>query len=168
MSRIQYNRDRQKGVVLFVSLIMLVVIGMLTLSLVGMARMEMRMSANEEARINGLQLSQALSDMIVADPDRTPVVGRAGFTICAGEGQQCDMEMPALPDNSIADAVADGHLTAVATRSDPEFRPPPRGMGFSSSKFVSTSFNLESTYDRTEDGQGYAGVEEGLLVLIPL
>jgi len=155
-------------VVLFVSLIILVVIGGLTMSLVGMARMEMRMAANEEARINGLQLSQALSDMIISDPDMTPVIGTAGFKLCQGNLANCDQAMPALPDNVVADAVRDGHLTASATRSDPEFRPPPRGLGFSSSKFVGTSFNLETTYDRTEDGQGYAGVEEGLFVLIPL
>jgi hypothetical protein len=76
--------------------------------------------------------------------------------------------MTDLPDNYLTTAVTDGHLSASATRADPEFRPPPRGMGFSASKFVGTSFRLRSTYDRTEDGQGYGSVEEGLIVLIPL
>jgi hypothetical protein len=159
---------RQRGVVLFISLIMLVVIGMLSLSLMGMSRVELRMANNEEARMNALQMAQAISDIIVADPDKTPVVGGAGYTMCTSSLSGCDAEMSDLPDNHITTAVTDGHLSASATRSDPEFRPPPRGMGFSASKFVGTSFRLRSTYDRTEDGQGYGAVEEGLIVLIPL
>jgi hypothetical protein len=160
--------DRQRGVVLFISLIMLVVIGMLSLSLMGMSRVELRMANNEEARMNALQMAQAISDIIVADPDKTPVVGGAGYTMCTSSLSGCDAEMSGLPDNYITTAITDGHLSASATRSDPEFRPPPRGMGFSASKFVGTSFRLRSTYDRTEDGQGYGAVEEGLIVLIPL
>jgi hypothetical protein len=160
--------DRQRGVVLFISLIMLVVIAMLSLSLMGMSRVEMRMANNEEARINALQMAQAISDIIVADPDKTPVVGGAGYMLCTSSLTGCDAEMTDLPDNHITTAVNDGHLTASATRADPEFRPPPRGMGFSASKFVGTSFRLRSTYDRTEDGQGFGAVEEGLIVLIPL
>ena len=160
--------QKQRGVVLFLSLIMLVVIGMLTLSLMGMSRVEMRMAANEEARINALQMAQAISDIIVADPDKTPVVGGAGYMLCTSSLSGCDAEMTNMPDNEITEAITDGHLAASATRSDPEFRPPPRGMGFSTSKFVGTSFRLRSTYDRTEDGQGFGSVEEGLIVLIPL
>jgi hypothetical protein len=158
--------DKQRGVVLFISLIMLIVIGMLSVSLMGMSRVEMRMANNEEARVSALQMAQGLSDIIVADPDKTPVVGGAGYKICTYSG--CDAEMTDMPDNVLTTAVVDRHLAASATRSDPEFRPPPRGMGFSTSKFVGTSFRLRSTYDRTEDGQGYGAVEEGLIVLIPL
>jgi len=160
--------EKQRGVVLFISLIMLVVIAMLSLSLMGMSRVEMRMANNEEARISALQMAQGLSDIIVADPDKTPVVGGGGYTICTAGHTGCDADMSALPDNAVKDAVTDGHLSASATRADPEFRPPPRGMGFSASKFVGTSFRLRSTYDRTEDGQGFGAVEEGLIVLIPL
>jgi hypothetical protein len=160
--------DRQRGVVLFISLIMLVVIGMLSLSLMGMSRVELRMANNEEARMNALQMAQGLSDVIVADPDKTPVIGGGGYKICTAGHGGCDAEMTDLPDNELVTAVTDGHLSASATRADPEFRPPPRGLGFSASKFVGTSFRLRSTYDRTEDGQGYGAVEEGLIVLIPL
>lgn len=166
-NRIVYA-DRQRGVVLFISLIMLVVIAMLTLTLMGMSKVEMRMANNEEARVSALQMAQAISDIVVADPDKTPVVGGAGYKLCTAGLNGCDAEMSALPDSVIKDAVDDGFLTAAATRATPEFRPPPRGMGFSASKFVGTSFQLRSTYDRTEDGQGFGAVEEGLIVLIPL
>jgi len=168
MNRKFINADKQRGVVLFISLIMLIVIGMLSVSLMGMSRVEMRMANNEEARISALQMAQGMSDIIVADPDKTPVVGGAGYTICAGSSEGCDATMTNLPDNYLTTAVTDGYLSASATRADPEFRPPPRGMGFSASKFVGTSFRLRSIYDRTEDGQGYGAVEEGVIVLIPL
>jgi hypothetical protein len=170
MNALTHTRQSQHGVVLFISLIMLVVIGMLTMSLMGMSRIEMRLANNEEARISGLQMAQALSDMIVARPDMTPVVGSAGFKLCVGAQTGCDMDMDMtdIPANDITAAVDGGYLRASAARQEPEFRPPPRGMGFSASKFVATSFRLESEFDRTEDGQGHAGVEEGLTVLIPL
>jgi len=169
MHNYQNHFQRQRGVVLFVSLIMLVVIGMLTLSLMGISRIEMRMANNEEARVNGLQIAQALSDVIIATPDLTPVIGVAGHKNCAGALEDCDMSMTDnLPDNAIATAVQEGYLTASATRTTPEFRPPPRGLGWSSSKFVATSFVLDVQYDRTEDGLGQGGVEEGIVVMIPL
>ena len=79
------NLDRQRGVVLFVSLIMLVVIGLLTFSLMGMSQVEMRMANNEEDRVAGLQMAQSLIDALAADPTSTPVVGGGGYTLCLGE-----------------------------------------------------------------------------------
>ena len=167
--QVQKMANRQRGMVLFISLIMLVVIGLLTMSLMDISRIEMRMSNNEEARINGLQMAQSLSDVIAAEPDMTPVVGGAGYTHCAGTRENCDASITEdLPENVVAAAVADEHLSAIVTRSTPEFRPPPRGLGWSAAKFVSTSFVVEATYDRTEDGMGHGSVEEGLVVMIPL
>jgi len=158
----------QRGVVLFISLIMLVVIGMLTMSLMGMSRIEMRMANNEESRISSLQMAQAMNDIIISRPSMTPVIGGAGFKLCVGDLPDCDMDMPDMPDNEVTAAVAEGYLQASAIRQDPEFRPPPRGTGFSASKFTATSFRLQSTYDRTSEGQGQAAIEEGVIVLVPL
>jgi hypothetical protein len=160
--------QRQRGVVLFISLIMLVVIGLLTMSLMGLSRIEMRMANNEESRISSLQMAQAMNDIVIARPAMTPVIGGAGFKLCLGDVADCDMEMPDMPVNDVTDAVDDGYLQISAIRQDPEFRPPPRGTGFSASKFTATSFRLQSTYDRTSEGQGQAAIEEGVIVLVPL
>ena len=45
---------------------MLVVIGMLTMSLLGMSQIEMRMANNEEARISSLQMAQAMATVASA------------------------------------------------------------------------------------------------------
>ena len=158
----------QRGVVLFVSLIMLVVIGMLTLSLMGISRIEMRMANNEEARVNGLQMAQSLSDVFVNDPALTPVVGKAGYSICAGT-DGCDETVSSgqMPAQEITDAIDDGYLSVKLSRPEQEFRKPPRGSG-TGNEFIGAAFHIEATYDGTEDGRGYGKIEEGLLVLIPL
>ena len=67
-------KKNQSGVVLFVSLIMLIVITMISMSLMSMSGIEMRMANNEEARINGLQVAQAIVDVVASQDDVTPVV----------------------------------------------------------------------------------------------
>jgi hypothetical protein len=158
--------SKQRGVVLFVSLIMVVIIGMLTLSLMGMSRIEMRMANNEEARINGLQVAQSMIDVAVSDSKMTPVVGGAEYRLCLGDQTDCDMEIPSTPPDEVNAYVTSDALDFVATRSDPPLRPPVRGSGWSVS-FVAAPFRLRATYDRTEDGQGFAEVEQGLEIMIP-
>jgi hypothetical protein len=159
---------RQRGVVLMVSIIMMVVIAMLTLSLLTMSRVGMRMANNEEARANALQMAQAINENIISDPDMTPVIGAAGFRLCTSNVGDCDMETIVPTHTEISTAVDLDQLSAVATRGTPEFQPPPRGMGFSVAKFASTSFELDAVYDRADEGQGFAEVREGLIVMIPL
>jgi hypothetical protein len=126
------------------------------------------MANNEEARVSALQMAQAINELIISDPDMTPVVGNAGYRMCTGNVQECDSVTIEPEETEIATAVAYDQLSAVATRATPEFQPPPRGMGFSAAKFTATSFELDAVYDRTEEGQGFAEVREGLIVMIPL
>jgi len=126
---------------------------------------EMRMANNEEDRVAGLQMAQSLIDVLAADPTTTPVVGGGGYTLCLGNEADCDEYLPSLADSKVEDAVADGHLSIRATRSDADVTNAPRVLANSSS-IGATTFNLEATYDNTEDGGGYAKIEEGLLVLV--
>ena len=159
------NLDRQRGVVLFVSLIMIVVIGLLTFSLMGMSQVEMRMANNEEDRVAGIQMAQSLIDVLAADPTSTPVVGGGGYTLCLGDEADCDEYIDDLVDSKVEDAVADGHLSIRATRAAGDVSNAPRVFG-NSAQIGATTFHLEATYDNTEDGGGYAKIEEGLLVLV--
>lgn len=159
-------RSRQRGVVLFVSLIMVVIIGMLTMSLMGMSRIEMRMANNEEARINGMQMAQAMIDVAVSDADMTPVIGGADYRLCLGDQTDCDQQITATPPDEIDAQITSDALDFAAIRTDPPLRPPIRGSGWSVS-FVAAPFRLRATYDRTEEGQGFAEVEQGLEIMIP-
>jgi hypothetical protein len=162
------SRTRQSGVVLFVSVIMLVVIGMLSMSLMGMSRIEMRMANNEEARINGLQIAQAVIDLAAFDPDITPVVGGADYTLCASvDSDGCDvMVTNRLPANDVKTEVTEGSLHLYAIRSDPPIQNPPRYIETDLTNFEAAPFRLRGVYDRTADGQGYAAVEQGVVVMV--
>ena len=161
-------KKNQRGVVLFVSLIMLMVITMISMSLMSMSGIEMRMANNEEARINGLQVAQAIVDVVVSREDITPVIGTAGYTLCAGASVEgCDESVDdRLPDNEVKTEVDQGSLQLMIIRSDPALRPPPRDTKWSIKTFESAPFRVRGIYDRTEEGGGYAAVEQGVELMV--
>ena len=151
-----------------ISAVMLVVIGMLTMSLMSMSKLQIRMSNNEEVRLNALQNAQSSNEAIIGNPTSTPVVGGPGYKLCTDNIAGCDQYTLVMPTTEMQALVSDGFLSAVAFRGEPEFRNPPRGTDWSLDKFTSTTFTIESTYDRTKEGQGISEVEEGLVVMLPL
>ena len=159
---------KQQGAVLMISAVMLVVIGMLTMSLMGMSRMEVRMATNEEFRVNAIQASQSSNEAIISNPSTTPVVGGVGYKLCTTNLASCDQYTLVMPTAEMQALISEDHLSAVAFRGEPLFRNPPRGTDWSLDKFTSTTFTVQSTFDRTADGQGAAQVEEGLVVMLPL
>jgi hypothetical protein len=162
------NIRKQDGAVLMISAVMIVVIGMLTISLMGMSRLQVRMSNNEEARLNALQSAQSSNEAIIGNPSTTPVIGGAGYKLCTENVSPCDQETLVMPTTEMTELITKGMLWAVAFRGDPEFRNPPRGAGWSIDKFTSTTFTIESTFDATKHGLGIAEIEEGLVVMLPL
>jgi len=161
-------KKNQSGVVLFVSLIMLIVITMISMSLMSMSGIEMRMANNEEARINGLQVAQAIVDVVASQDDVTPVIGAAGYTLCAGNSDDaCDVYVDdKLPENQVKTEVDEGSLQLMIIRTEPALQPPPRGTKWSIKSFDSAPFRVRGIYDRTEEGGGYAAVEQGVEIMI--
>jgi hypothetical protein len=159
---------RQEGAVLMISAIMLVVIGMLTMSLLGLTRMQVRMATNEESRVNAVQSAQSANEAIISNPSTTPVIGGVGYQLCTTNIADCDQYTLVMPTPEMEALVTDNYLRAIAFRGAPLFRNPPRGTDWSLDKFTSTTFTLGSTFDRTADGQGAATIQEGLVVMIPL
>ena len=168
MNEVITLRDKQRGSVLMLSAVMLIVIGMLTMSLMGMSRMEVRMATNEEARVNAIESVQSSNEAIISNPSSTPVVGGVGYKLCTTNLASCDQYTLTMPTTEMEALVTDDHLGAVAFRGEPLFRNPPRGTDWSLDKFTSTTFTVQSTFDRTTDGQGSAQVLEGLVVMLPL
>lgn len=167
--RIQTNPiKRQRGAVLLVSLIFLVVMGLLALSSMQTSRLELRMANNEEVRGAAHQAAQALVDAIIATPAMTPVIGGLGFTLCTAGQPGCNLPSLFMPAGPLAPEVAAGHLFATATLTAPTNIPPPRGFGFSADKFAASIYQIDATYDRADEGLGQADVTQGLIVLTPL
>lgn len=158
----------QRGGVLLVALVFLVVLGLFGLSSMQSSRLQLRMASNEEVRVNAHQAAQALVDAVAGTPDMTPVIGGAGYTLCTPGQSACDQESLFMPDGDLSDEVDNGYLYGTAVMTAPTNSPPPRGLGFSADKFTSTAFQVEATYDRADDGLGRADVTAGLIILTPI
>lgn len=125
------------------------------------------MALNEESRIAAAQGAQALADAIVSIPGATPVTGGNGFTICTAGEADCDRTDLPIDDPVLAAEIAYGHISARVQREGQLFRPPPRSVESSIDKFVSASFEVTTTYDRTDEALGMQQITEGILVLVP-
>ena len=166
-SKIYKQPVRERGAILVITLVFLLAISLLTVSSMQSSNIGLFMAQNEESRIAAAQGAQALADAIASNPAATPVVGGAGYTICTpGEGN-CNRSDLSIPNEVLAGRVAEGHITARVQREGPLFRPPPRSVASSIDKFTSASFEVTTTYDRTDEALGRQQITEGVLVLVP-
>jgi hypothetical protein len=149
------------------TIMFLVVISLLTISSMQASNIGLFMAQNEESRIAAEQGAQALADAIVSDPSATPVIGGAGYTICTAGEQGCDQFDLPVENAALATAVANGYLRARVQREGPLTRPPPRAVESSIDKFSSASFEVTTTFDRTDESLGKQQISEGVLVLVP-
>jgi hypothetical protein len=162
------TQHKQSGAVMMISAVMLIVIGMLTMSLMSMSRMQVHMAMNEEMRINAIQSAKSSNEAIIGNPSTTPVVGGVGYKLCSTNMSGCDQYTLLMPTDEMAALITNDFLSAIVFRAEPLFRNPPRGTDWSLDKFTSTTFTVQSTFDRTEDGQGNSSINEGLIVMLPL
>jgi Tfp pilus assembly protein PilX len=168
MTRNAYRfQAAQKGSVLVITMLFLVAISMLAVSSMQTSNISLFMAQNEESRIAAAQGAQALADAIAANPAATPVVGDSGFTICTQGEANCDRTDLPVTNATLAADVAQGHVTARVMREGALFRPPPRSVASSIDKFSSASFEVVTTYDRTDEQLGRQQITEGVLVLVP-
>ena len=159
--------NRQRGTVLVVTMLFLIAISMLAVSSMQTSNIGLYMAQNEESRISAAQGAQALADAIVSNPASTPVVGGNGFTICTIGEANCNRSDLPITNAVLAAQVAKGHITARVEREGPLFRPPPRSVESSIDKFSSASFEVVTTFDRTDEQLGRQQITEGVLVLVP-
>jgi len=168
MKQIQCSRPaQQRGAILVITLVFLIAISMLTVSSMQSSNIGLHMAQNEESRIAAAQGAQALADAIVSTPAATPVVGGAGFTICTAGEADCNRTDLPITNPILAAAIANGYISARVQREGALFRPPPRSVESSIDKFSSASFEVTTTYDRTDEALGMQRITEGILVLVP-
>lgn len=158
---------RQDGAILIITLVFLVAITLLTVSSMQSSNVGLYMAQNEESRITAEQGAQALADAIVSNPSATPVVGGSGFTVCTVGESGCNSADLPIVNPVLATSVANGHISARVQRTGALFRPPPRVVESSIDKFTSASFEVSTTYDRSDESLGRQQIVEGVLVLVP-
>lgn len=161
------QRKKQDGVILVVALLFLVTITLLTLASMRSSNIGLQMVQNEESQVVALQGAQALADAIVSDPGTTPVIGDSGFTFCTSAETGCDQTDLSVDNEKLTVAIAANNLAARVERMGPAFRPPPRIVESSIDKFSSASFEVTTTYDRSDEALGRQQITEGVLVLVP-
>jgi hypothetical protein len=166
-NELSITRGNQQGTVLVITLIFLVAISMLAVSSMQSSNIGLFMAQNEESRVAAAQGAQALADAIVSNPASTPVTGGSGFTICTQGEADCDRSDLPVTNSVLAASIAKGHITARVVRDGPLFRPPPRSVESSIDKFDSASFEVVTTFDRTDEQLGSQQITEGVLVLTP-
>lgn len=157
----------QRGAILVITMIFLIAISIIAVASMQSSNIGLFMAQNDESRISAIQGAQALADAIVSNPAATPVIGGPGFTICTPGEYNCNRDDLVISNGILALAVAQGHITARVQRDGPLFRPPPRSIESSIDKFTAASFEVTTTYDRTEEQLGRQQVTEGVLVLVP-
>jgi len=164
---IRRSRTRQSGAILVIALVFLVALSLLAVGSMGSSNIGLHMAQNEESRVAAEQGAQALADAIVSDTGTTPVIGTSGFTICTSGETGCDRNDLPIANAVLANAIAEGVISARVQRQGPAFRPPPRIVESSIDKFSSASFEVTTTYDRVDEKLGRQQITEGVLVLVP-
>lgn len=167
MKYLPQTYGRQNGAVLVMTLIFLVAISIIAAASMQSSNIGLFMAQNEESRVSAVQGAQALADAIVSNPAATPVVGGPGFTICTPGESGCNRTDLNVDNSILALAVAQGHISGRVQRDGPLLRPPPRSVESSIDKFTAASFEVITTYDRTDEQLGRQQVTEGVLVLVP-
>jgi len=155
-------KAKQRGAVMMVTLVFLVVLGIMALTSMQSSKLELRMAGNEAVRATAHQISQALIDAIIATPVMTPVIGNTNFMLCTNGQPNCDLASLFMPGVLAAD-VANGDLMATAQLV--EIGPPPPGTGYSADDFVGNFYTVSSTYDRSDEGLGRAAITQGIIIL---
>ena len=183
---------RQGGAVLFTALMFLIVVTLIALASIRSGVLELRMSLNDEIRVNAFQQAQSFVDWLVATPAATPVTGTATFSRCTedttvgpNESFSCAglvgtvdatiLQQLGLADADLRDRVSDvngngGEFSAVVQRTGSEDARCPRSIGSTAVGTGCAPFRIRVLYDCTdcppEVGGGRVEIRQGVLVFV--
>lgn len=158
---------RQRGAALITALIFLIIITMLSLSSMRSSLLELRQASNDEIRVAAFESAQGIVDSVIDTPANMPVVGDVGYRICTSNLTDCDQTTVTLPDGLYEAEVAADQVSVGVTRLAPLYRPPPRGLGTSARLLTAVAFQIDSEYDRADEGFGHSAISQGVLIVIP-
>ena len=152
--------NRQRGAVLIVALLILMVVTMIGLSATQSGILQMQMAGNDQVTSEAFQLAESANDYLVSTVSAIPVVGGAGYKICTSGISGCD-DTVSLPTGFVASKHA-----IVIERVAPETMPLPRVLSTSASQFASAAYESSSRYADSATGAN-VNVVLGILKLTP-
>ncbi len=150
------------------SLIIMGIILLVAATATRFSMVTLKLAINEESRTAALQTTQAVIDAALIVGDNTAVRGGAGATNCTENFvETCTWYEVELPSGPFADYITAGDVQFRSRRGFPAFIPPPRGLETSLRAFDAAPFELEATFDKRDENQGQAQINEGLILLVP-
>lgn len=163
------HRPNQRGVVLVVSLLVLLVMGIVATTVARTNQLQLHMAGNDEARIAALQQALAVADGIFARSANTHVSSGVGHRNCLADSVDtgCD-EHTLMLEQGVLPAI--GELHAAVVRMAPEEGRMPvfsEGAANSTVHYRVASFELQVVYDGTAEGSGRSSLAQGVLVRFP-
>jgi hypothetical protein len=162
--RTAFYARSQQGVALAVALILLVVLTLLALSGVRLSGMELRLSANDQIRIEAFEQGQSLVDVSIREFSNTPVLS-PGTVICARATSDCSTVKTSLLPDSYASDLANKYVNLIIRGIPPLLAEPPVGTGFSIAVFDASYLQVTGEYDKNPEGRGKATINEGIAVV---
>lgn len=114
-----HRSSAQRGLVLIVTLLLLLVMGVIASLATENAVSQLRMAGNEQQRVTLLQRALSVVDAVLQDPDASRVKGGEGYRMCGpGSAVRCDEHTLELQAGFNADSYAvDFYLTRVGPLS---------------------------------------------------
>lgn len=163
--------NKQKGAVLVVALLFLLLTAMISTTAMQTSILEVRMSNNEQLKEEAFQQVQAVANAITANPTNLVVTGDVGYTICAVgvSGGSCDVSAINLPA-TITTVPAGAALNYSVERLGPLFAPLPfrvsENNAGSANAYKAALFEVDANYDGIAAGLGQATIAQGIAMRV--
>jgi len=169
--------SRQRGVVLIVSLIFLLLLSILVSTMIQTNTLQLQMAGNDEAKMESMQRALAIVDFIVDNAKNTPVTGDVGYRICAEHADpdipvlidSCDEYVIGITDVALLDEDSGVEVEYFVDRAGPLETAIPfmdESIVSSSTAFSVARQEITVRFDRTDQGGGVSTVSQGYLRLI--
>jgi hypothetical protein len=166
----RYPGPGQRGVVLLVSLLVLLLLAMIATTVARTNQLQLHMAGNDEGRVAALQQALAVVDAVLEHPAGMRLDGGVGHKAC-----QSGSPDPSCDEYTIelaADAQpAAGRLELSVTRvAPPESRMPllDERQASSAVYYRMAKFEVRVAYDGAAAGLGRATLAQGVLVRLPV
>lgn len=159
----------QRGVVLVVSLLVLLMLGVIAVTVARTNRLQLHMAGNDEAGMAALQLAMAAAESALVSAIGPVFPGGLDYRLCTplSAAETCDERTLALAPTLAPDA---GSLDVSIVRMAPLLGRLPvmaEGKASSAIQYRVATLEVQVSYDGIEEGQGRAVLAQGVLVRLP-
>lgn len=165
-----YPGPGQRGVVLLVSLLVLLLLGIIATTVARTNQLQLHMAGNDEGRIAALQQALAVVDAMLERPTGIRLDSGVGYTVCqlGSPATSCDEYTLQLAADARPEAAG---LEVSVTRIAPaESRMPllDENQASSAVYYRVAKFEVSVVYDGAPESPGRAALAQGVLVRLPV